>query len=140
MKSISRPTSPLTDQQFNEKHLLERNSSFYSRAAQQRRQVASSRGRSGSRDDLNAPSTQATATADGTKTAAPLQRILEDYLEVDSTMNARLKQLLRSELLSRYFYRTTFPALEVIFDTDEPADRVIYFFLFHLQHIIFDFL
>jgi hypothetical protein len=56
--------------------------------------------------------------------AEPLRRILEDYLEVDSATNPKLQALLRSEVMVRYFERITFPDLEILFDTDQRADKV----------------
>lgn len=54
-----------------------------------------------------------------------LRRILEDYLEVDSSRSPRLQQLLRSELLSRFFRRVCVSAQEVLFDVDQLADKVM---------------
>lgn len=56
--------------------------------------------------------------------AEPLRRILEDYLEVDSATNPKLQSLLRSDVMVRYFERITFPDLEILFDTDQRADKV----------------
>jgi hypothetical protein len=57
-------------------------------------------------------------------TAKALRRILEDYLEVDSTANPRLRELLRPELLVTYFKRMKVPSEEILFDTDMRADKV----------------
>jgi len=56
--------------------------------------------------------------------ARMLRRILEDYLEVDSSAHPRLAELLSDELLVQYFARVHVPEQEVIFDIDEPAEKV----------------
>lgn len=113
---------------------LERNHSFYSRASQKRQQLATSRSRT-NLNDLSAssdgspgrPFGYANGNGNGSHavaTADPLRRILEDYLEIDSSLNPRLQQLLHGSVLVRYFRRLTFPGLEIVYDTDQTADKV----------------
>jgi hypothetical protein len=112
---------------------LERGHSFYSRASQKRQLLATSRSRAGSIDSPGASPMRAahsagslTSLGAGTPriTAEPLRRILEDYLEVDSSLNLRLQQLLHATVLIRYFRRQMSPELEILYDTDQIADKV----------------
>lgn len=118
---------------------LERNHTFYSRASQKRQQVVAGRSRnniadaaeeytSGTCSDGHHSATSRSGVPPVPPvpvmlTADPLRRILEDYLEVDSSANPRLQQLLNAGLLARYFRRTVFPELEVLYDTHQTAHK-----------------
>ena len=55
----------------------------------------------------------------------PLRRILEDYLEMDpSNIDVKVKLLLTSEVLNKYFVRVSFLKKDLIFDIDEVANEV----------------
>ncbi|KAJ1428834.1 hypothetical protein B484DRAFT_419313, partial [Ochromonadaceae sp. CCMP2298] len=64
----------------------------------------------------------------GTGGARMLRRILEDYLEIDSSLNPRLSaslaSLLQDDLLCLYFRRVHVKQREVVFDVDQPADQI----------------
>ena len=65
-------------------------------------------------------------TGGGMVSARPLRRILEDYLEVDSSKDSKVHRLLTSDILNKYFFRIPFARRDLIFDADEPANEVYF--------------
>lgn len=80
---------------------------------------------------MSAKGTKGTATPPITfygipqpKSAAPLRKILIDYLETEMGINPQVDVLLNSETLLKYFKFINFNERELIFDVDDWADAV----------------
>jgi hypothetical protein len=59
-----------------------------------------------------------------------LQSILADYLELDSVSlsDGSMSALLSSNTLQPFFEKEIFPPGEIVFDVDQPADKVCLFY------------
>lgn len=69
--------------------------------------------------------------------AYTLRRILEDYLEIDTTNNIQLHNLLDPAILILYFNRIYINEHELIYDIEQQADKVRYNIMYYIiNHII----